>query len=196
MMDKKDADSWMVPALKRVKGIVEASPFSSEDHQEIIDLEQDAENRSLMGLGKVVNTGVREVLNCDLLYVALNNMDFDWGCHATLVLIKNDEVVGEEVRDEAVIAGLRNKKNVWFMHKNFVVYKDKITFPQDIMKKICHFEIPWLPAEWCTVENDTFRCHSIIYANPCTPSDVFLKDQYFSGLDERGLGTILVGVKL
>lgn len=195
-MDKKDADSWMVPALKRVKGIVEASPFSSEDHQEIIDLEQDAENRSLMGLGKVVNTGVREVLNCDLLYVALNNMDFDWGCHATLVLIKNDEVVGEEVRDEAVIAGLRNKKNVWFMHKNFVVYKDKITFPQDIMKKICHFEIPWLPAEWCTVENDTFRCHSIIYANPCTPSDVFLKDQYFSGLDERGLGTILVGVKL
>ncbi len=195
-MEKRVADGLMVSALKKVKGIVEASPFSSEDHQEIIDIEQDAENRSLMGLGKVANTGMREVLNCDLVYVALNNMDFDWGCHATLVLIKDDEVVGEEVRDEAVIAGLRNKKNVWFMHKNFVVYKDKISFPQDIMKKICHFEIPWLPAEWCTVENDTFQCHSIIYANPCTPSDVFLKDQYFSGLDERGLGTILVGVKL
>ena len=195
-MDKRAADGVMVSVLTKVKGIVEASPFSSEDHQEIIDIEQDAENRSLMGLGKVVNTGMREVLNCDLIYVALNNMDFDWGCHATLVLIKHDEVVGEEVRDEGVIAGLRNKKNVWFMHKNFVVYKDKINFPQDIMKKICHFEIPWLPAEWCTVETDTFRCHSIIYANPCTPSDVFLKDQYFSGLDERGLGTILVGVKL
>jgi len=195
-MEKRVADGLMVSALKKVKGVVEASPFSSEDRQEIIDIEQDAENRSLMGLGKVANTGMREVLNRDLIYVALNNMDFDWGCHATLVLIKDDEVVGEEVRDEAVIAGLRNKKNVWFMHKNFVVYKDKINFPQDIMKKICHFEIPWLPAEWCTVENDTFRCHSIIYANPCTPADVFLKDQYFSGLDERGLGTILVGVKL
>ena len=195
-MEKRVADGLMVSALKKVKGVVEASPFSSEDRQEIIDIEQDAENRSLMGLGKVVNTGVREVLNRDLIYVALNNMDFDWGCHATLVLIKDDEVVGEEVRDEAVIAGLRNKKNVWFMHKNFVVYKDKINFPQDIMKKICHFEIPWLPAEWCTVENDTFQCHSIIYANPCTPSDVFLKHQYFSGVDERGLGTILVGVKL
>lgn len=195
-MDKRAADGVMVSALTKVQGIVEASPFLSEDHQKIVDIEQDAENRSLMGLGKVVNTGVREVLNCDLIYVALNNMDFDWGCHATLALIKDDEVVGEEVRDEAVIARLRNKKNVWFMHKNFVVYKDKINFPQDIMKKICHFEIPWLPAEWCTVENDTFRCHSIIYANPCTPSDVFLKDQYFSGLDERGLGTILVGVKL
>jgi hypothetical protein len=195
-MDKRVADGVMVSALKKVKGIVEASPFLLEDHDKIIDIEKDAENRSLMGLGKVVNTGVREVLTCDYVYVALNNMDFDWGRHATLVLIKDDEVVGEEVRDEGVIARLRNKKNVWFMHKNFVVYKDNINFPQDIMKKICHFEIPWLPAEWCTVENDTFRCHSIIYGNPSTPSDVFLKDQYFSGLDERGLGTILVGVKL
>jgi hypothetical protein len=195
-MDKRVADGVMVSALKKVKGIVEASPFSSEDHAKIIDIEQDAENRSLMGLGKVVNTGVREVLTCDYVYVALNNMDFDWGCHATLVLIKDDEVVGEEVRDEGVIARLRNKKNVWFMHKNFVVYKDKITFPQDIMKKICHFEIPWLPADWCIVGDDRFQYQSILYANPATPSDVFLKDQYFSGLDERGLGTILVGVKL
>ena len=195
-MDKRMADVLVVSALKKAKGIVEANSFSSEDHDKIIDIEQDAENRSLMGLGKVINTGVREVLTCDYVYVALNNMDFDWGCHATLVLIKDDEVVGEEVRDEGVIARLRNKKNVWFMHKNFVVYKDKINFPQDIMKKICHFEIPWLPVEWCTVKNDTFQSHPIIYANPCTPSDVFLKDQYFSGLDERGLGTILVGVKL
>lgn len=195
-MDKREADTLMVPALKKVKGIVEASPFSSEDHQKIIDIEQDAEKRSLMGLGKVVNTGVREILNCDLIYVALNNMEFDWGCHATLVLKKGQEVVGEEVRDEEVIARLSNQKNVWFMHKNFVVYRDKISFPEDIMKKICHFEIPCLPAEWCSLEDNRFQCDSIIYANPSTPSDVFLKDQYFSGLDERGLGTILIGVKL
>ncbi len=195
-MDKREADTLMVPALKKVKGIVEASPFSSEDREKIIDIEQDAEKRSLMGLGKVVNTGVREILNCDLIYVALNNMEFDWGCHATLVLKKGQEVVGEEVRDEEVIARLSNQKNVWFMHKNFVVYRDKISFPQDIMKKICHFEIPCLPAEWCSLEDNRFQCDSIIYANPSTPSDVFLKDQYFSGLDERGLGTILIGVKL
>jgi hypothetical protein len=195
-MDRMEADALMVSALKKVKGIIEASRFLSKDHQKIIDIEQDAENRSLMGLGKVVNTGVRQVLNCDLIYVALNNMDFDWGRHATLVLMKDDEVVGEEVRDEEVIDRLTDQENVWFMHKNFVVYKDKITFPQDIMRKICHFEIPWIPAEWCNVEDDKFQCHSIIYANPATPSDVFLKEQYFSGLDERGLGTILVGVKL
>jgi hypothetical protein len=195
-MDKKKADGLIVCALKKVQGLVDASPLSEEDRQEILEIERDAEERSLMGLGKVVNTGVREVLNCELIYVALTNMDFDWGCNPTLVLKKGEKVVGEEVRDKEVIAKLSNQKNVWFMHQNFVVYRDKIVFPQDIMKNICHFEIPCIPAEWCTIENDNFQCHSIIYANPATPCDLYLKEQYFMGLDERGLGTILVGVKL
>ncbi len=195
-MDKKKADALMIPILKKVKGIVDAVPFSSQDCRTVLDIEQDAEKRSLMGLGKVFNAGVRDVLNCDLIYAVLNNMDFDWGSCATLILKKDDEVVGEEVRDEKVIAKLADRKNVWFMHKNFVVYKDKVSFPQDIMQKICYFEIPCLPAEWCLAEDNTFQCHSIIYASPCTPSDTFLKEQYFNEADEKESGTILVGVKL
>lgn len=196
IMDKNETDELMVSALEKVKGIVKAYPFAPEDRGKIMEIEADAEKRSLMGLGKVVNVGVREVLKCDLIYVALNNMDFDWGCHATLVLKKGDEIVGAEVRDEEIIARLSKQKNVWFMHKNFVVYKDKMSFPQDIMKKICYFEIPCLPAEWCLVEDNTFHCNSMIYANPCTPSDIYLKEQYFNGLDEKGCGTILVSIEL
>ena len=194
-MDKNETDALMVSSLEKVKGIVKACPFAPEDRRKIMEIEEDAEKRSLMGLGKVINVGVREVLKCDLIYVALNNMDFDWGCHSTLVLKKGDEVVGAEVRDQEIIARLSKQETVWFMHKHFVVYKDKMSFPQDIMKKICHFEIPCLPAEWCLVENDTFHCNSIIYANPCTPSDIYLKEQYFNGLDEKGCGTILVSIE-
>jgi len=195
IMDKNETDALMVSTLEKVKGIVKACPFASEDRRKIMDIEEDAEKRSLMGLGQVINVGVREVLKCDPVYVALNNMNFDWGCHATLVLKKGDEVVGAEVRDEELIARLSKQKNVWFMHKNFVVYKDKMSFPQDIMKKICYFEIPCLPAEWCLVEDDSFQCNSIIYANPCTPSDIYLKEQYFNGTDEKGCGTILVAIE-
>jgi hypothetical protein len=196
IMDKNETDALMVSTLEKVKGIVKACPFASEDRRKIMDIEEDAEKRSLMGLGQVINVGVREVLKCDSVYVALNNMNFDWGCHATLVLKKGDEVVGAEVRDEELIARLSKQKNVWFMHKNFVVYKDKMSFPQDIMKKICYFEIPCLPAEWCLVEDESFQCNSIIYANPCTPSDIYLKEQYFNGTDEKGCGTILVAIEL
>ncbi len=194
-MDRKAGNTALFEAVKNSRGIVEVAFFLSEDRKKIVDIEADAEERSLMGLGKVINTGVREVLRCKLIYAALNNMDFAWGPHATLVMKKGREVVGKEVRDEHLIAELSNRKDVWFMHKNFVVYKDKMTFPQDIMRKIVHFEIPPLPAEWCRVEDAELQCRSIIYANPSTPADTFLKEKYFHGLDERGFGTILIGLQ-
>jgi hypothetical protein len=194
-MDKNETDALMVSTLEKVKGINKAEPFALKDRAKVKEIEKDAEKQSLMGLGKVVNVGVERVLECELVYVALNNMDFDWGCHATLVLKKGNEVVGEEVRDKGVIARLSERKDVWFMHKNFVVYRDKISFPQDIMKKICFFEIPCLPAQWCLAKDAELDCHSIIYANPCTPADIFLKERYFGGLDEKGCGTILVGIE-
>lgn len=195
-MSKETADEAMIPALSRVTGIVEVCPFSDQDRQKILDIEKDAEEKGLMGLGKVVNSGVREILGCDLIYVALTSMDFDWGCQASLVLKKGDEIVGEEVRDKEVITRLSKQKNVWFMHENFVIYKDRISFPKELTQKVCRFEIPCLPAEWCVLEDDSFQCQSIIYANPATPCDIYLKKQYFRGLDEKGLGTILVGAKL
>ncbi|MGE5839640.1 MAG: hypothetical protein ACM34H_06870 [Deltaproteobacteria bacterium] len=195
-MDKFEADRFIIDALRQVKGIVDAVRLSDQDRKRILQIEDDAERRSLMGLGKVTNTGVRAVADCDLVYVALNNLDFDWGCSANLLLKKGDEIVGEEIRDEKRIAELSGKKNAWFMHRNFVVYKDRVCFPQDIMNKTCHFEIPSLSAEWCSLGDEKDRFQSIIYANPSTPADLHLKENYFGGKDERGLGTILIGFNL
>lgn len=188
-------DELVLASLRGVKGIEDVQTVRDEDRSRILDIEKDAEERSLMGLGKVVNTGVREALAREAVYVALTTMEFDWSCHTTLLLKKGEEEVGKEVRDEETIAKLSGQKNVWFMHRNFVVYKDKICFPQDIMTKVCHFEIPPLQADWCRIEKEGFSCSAVIFANPATPSDLFLKENYFGGKDERGLGTILIGVQ-
>ena len=195
-MDRAKIDRIMTIALKNVKGINQSSPFSSDDHKKILDIEQEAEKNAFMGLGNVVNAGVRKVLTYELIYVALTNMDFAWGTHASLVMRKGEELVGEEVQDKKRIAELSKRKDVWFMHQNFVIYKDKVSFPQDLMKKICHFEIPGLPADWCRLEDEAIENHSIIYSNPSTLGDIFLKEQYFDGIQEQGLGTILIGVEL
>ncbi len=186
----------MAIALKNVKGIKKAAPFSSDDRQKMLDIEQEAEKKAFMGLGNVVNDGVRKVLTSELIYVALTNMDFAWSAHPSLVMKKGEELVGEEVQDKQRIAELSKRKDVWFMHPNFVIYKDKVSFPQDLMKKICHFEIPGIPADWCRLEDTANENHSIIYANPSTLGDIFLKAQYFDGIPEKGLGTILIGVDL
>jgi len=195
-MDRQKLDKVITIALNNVKGIIKAGPFSNDNRRKMLDIEQEAEKNAFMGLGTVVNAGVRKVLTYEFIYVALTNMDFDWGCQSSLVMKKGQELVGEEVRDKERIAELSKREDVWFMHQNFVIYKDKVSFPQDLMKKVCHFEIPGLPAEWCLVEDENFQCRSIIYANPSTLGDIFLKKKYFNDIDEKGLGTILIGVNL
>jgi len=194
-IDRPKADAVVIVALKKVKGILDAAPFSEKDSEQVLSIEEEAEKHSLMGLGQVANTGIREVLNCDLIYVALTNKEFVWGS-PSLVLTKGDEVVGEEIEDEEAIARLKQMDNVWFMLDDFVIYKDRISFPQDMIKNACCFSMPCLPADWCVFEGSDFSCNCVIYANPATPTDLFLKDKYFNGIDEHGLGTILIGVKL
>lgn len=195
-MDKNEIDGLFLSRFKQETGIVEAFPVEEEDRGKILEIEEDAETRSLMGLGRVINSGVRQVLKDELLYVALTSMDFEWGCHSSLILKKADEVVGKEIRDKDEIEKLSGRKDVWFMHRNFVVFKDKISFPGDIMKKICHFEIPGLTDDWCRPDPGKIQCRSAVFANPATPCDVYLKKKYFQGMDERGLGTILIGINL
>lgn len=194
-MDREKIDEVMIAALGNVTGIVEARPLPAEAFPPILEKEIEAEKRSLMGLGKVVNTGVRDILNFDLVYAALTSKEFDWGCHSALLLKKGRETVGQEVRDETALAELAKEKNVWFLHKNFVVYKDRISFPGDIMNKICTFEIPCLPAEFCMLDDDQFQCQSINFASPSVLCDLYLKEQYFKGENVADLGTILIGVK-
>lgn len=196
MIDREQADDLMMEALTRVTGITRTAPLADEDCEEVIRIEREAEANSLMGLGKVVNAGVREVVECDWIYVALTDMEFDWGCHPNLLMKKGDEIVGEEVTDPQRIKHLAEDKNVWFMHKNFVVYRNRVAFPHDIMKKICYFEIPCHPADWCIIDQGVMQCHSIIYGSPSTPCDVFLKERYFQAEDVQGSGTVLIGVKL
>jgi hypothetical protein len=194
-MDRQKIDKIITIALNNVKGIIKAGPFSNDNRPKMLDIEQEAEKNAFMGLGTVVNAGVRKVLTYEFIYVALTNMDFDWGCHASLVMKKGEELVGEEVQDKKRIAELSKREDVWFMHQNFVIYKDKVSFPQDLMKKICYFEIPGRPADWCRLEDEAIEYNSIIHAVPSTLGDTFLKEQYFDGIQEKGLGTILVGVE-
>jgi hypothetical protein len=195
MLAREKVDGLILETFKRTEGIADARALADEDRLKVIDFEQEAESRSLLGLGKVVNAGVLEVLECDWVYVALTQVCFPWPSGPSLLLKKGDEIVGEEVTDEQTMARLSSDKNVWFMHKNFVVYKDKVSFPQDIMKKICYFEIPGHRVHWLDNEHG-LQFQFTAYCSPSPPCDVFLKERYFQGKDVQGTGTILIGIKL
>lgn len=188
----KSMDADIITRISEVDGIIAVQPLS-EDHRAVILVkEQQAESQSLMGL--VINKGVRKVLTCSTICVALTDMDFDWGCQPALVLTKDSRVVGEEIRDEERIRDLEENSEVWFMHRNFVIYKDRIQFPKDLMKNGCRFEIPCLTADWIAEEEPVSNPASGIIATPSPPVDLYLKEHYFDGYKAEGSGTILVGL--
>lgn len=194
MIEENQLNTLIQKTLLKIKGIRCVCPIRSADHSEILRLEDEAEKRSLMGMGKVINSGVRKALQFDSTYVALTSKEFNWGHCSSLILMKGDQLVGEDIYDEVVLEELSKSPNAWFLHKNFVVYKDRVSFPKDIMQKICHFEIPGMSVDWLSKESKKGIRFDVWYSNPSTFCDAHLKENYFDGIKEHGLGTILIGV--
>lgn len=184
-------DDQTLVRIRCLKGIQEAFVLEEGDRFRLLEIETEAEKKAFMGLGMCYNSGIREVLRLPVVIVAITNMDFDWGCQAHILLKKGEEIVGEEVRDTTRIQELEKDENVWFLHKNFVIYKDKVDFPNDIVEKKCCFELPALTQEQSAP--DFREITNYLYCSPSTAGDVFLKKKYYQDMDEWGTGTVLLG---
>jgi hypothetical protein len=188
-----DIAERIVEYLLRIKGIRAVFRLDEEDRLRLLDVETAAEKKAFMGLGMCYNSGIRDVLRCDMVFVGITGMDFDWGCQSHIILKKGEEIVGEEVLDEARIEKLKERKDVWFLHKNFVIYKDSCSFPEDLVAKRCCFELPALTSEGAIPGLEQFG--DTVFCFPSTAGDVFLKERYYDAKDERGTGTAVFGFK-
>lgn len=186
-----DIAERIVGCLRAIKGIRAVFRLDEEDRLRLLDVETAAEKKAFMGLGMCYNSGIRDVLRCKIVFVGITGMDFDWGCQSHIVLKKGEEIVGEEVSDERRIEELKERKDVWFLHKNFVIYKDRCNFPDDLVAKRCCFELPALSSEGAITGLEEFG--DSLFCFPSTAGDVFLKERYYDAKDERGTGTVVFG---
>ncbi len=186
-------ENALLTAVDDLAGILAAFPVEPETRHALYDIEVAAEKKAFMGMGKVYNSGIREVLACPDVILAVTGPDFDWGCHSHMLLMKDDEVVGEEVWEAGRLRELEKRPDVYFIHRNFVIYTAKVNFPRDITEKICHFEYPAIPVggeiPGLPGAKEAIMCH------PSTAGDLFLKQNYFGGRDERGTGTAVFGFR-
>jgi len=188
-----ESRSEISSAFEAIKGIDEILVLGDDVRFKLLDIEVEAEKKAFMGMGKTYNSGIREVLACGLVLLGLTNTDFDWGCQSHMVLKKDDQIVGEEIWEPNKIRELEKRADVWFLHQNFVIYKSRVNFPQDIIQKRCCFELPALFLESERVDLppglECVMCH------PSPAGDLYLKQTYWDGRDERGQGTILFGLR-
>lgn len=188
----EDSDR-IAQSVRSIKGIVKVFVLDAATSFQLLDIEIQAEKKAFMGMGLCYNSGIREVLSCPVVITGITSEDFDWGCQSHIILKKEDEIVGEEVRNPERIKDLEQRKDVCFLHKNFVIYKDKINFPGDIVQKKCVFELPALTGR--ELIPDLLEAEGCVLCFPSVTGDIFLKKTYYEGIDERGTGTVLFGFK-
>jgi hypothetical protein len=186
-------DDRIVVCVRSIKGIDAVFALEEADRFQLLEIEIEEEKKAFMGMGMCYNSGIRDVLRCPVVMVAITTMDFSWGCQSHLILKKGDEVVGEEISDPARIHELAGRTNVFFLHKNFVIYKDKVDFPRDVVEKRCCFELPALTSEECLPGLEDLGDY--LFCFPSTRGDVFLKLKYYEEKDEWGTGTVLFGFR-
>lgn len=182
----------ILSGLNRLKGVVKTAVLDDALCHRLYHIELAAEKKAFMGMGRVFNSGIREVLASPLVLVCFTNRDYHWGCHSHMVLKKEDEIVGEEVHDPHRIRLLKQRADVWFLHRNFVIYKGRVDFPRDVVEKRCFFEYPAVRPDSEGRMPDTV---DYLVSYPTVPGDLFLKETLYDKRDDHGLGTALYGIR-
>jgi len=189
----------IIDLLSSIDGVIAVSQIEKESREQIIELEKDYENGSVIGLH---NLGIRKVLECNTVFAILKNTGFRPPPGATVFLVEsidNDEdkeyllnvgsnnyrIIGEE---------LINKKpsedeDYMYISEDFVLYPER---RKNRIKNPAFFLIP--PLGFMELENvkNSFNLKNIISVSPSTMADLYIRKQCDFSPSEK-LATILIG---
>ncbi|MEM1985089.1 MAG: hypothetical protein QXW76_07485, partial [Candidatus Korarchaeum sp.] len=107
-----------------IKGILKLRLLNDYEKNIIMKLEEKAEKNILMGLMPGLNVGVREALSRDFTLIGITDNNFEWPRRGIVKMIYNDEVLGEDVRDEKELEVLKREGHK-ILANYIVIYRDK-----------------------------------------------------------------------
>ncbi len=175
-------------SIMEIKGVGKTLLIDDNDRDIIRELEKKADEMTLMGLGRGDNKGVKKVLEKDVIFAFMTDMEYRWPEGPNVILMHDGCVVGEDLDDEEKLEEMRTCKDKLVIG-NIVIYDT------DVLKKMDKKTNPLvvvLPPKPCNeVECVDNVCNAVL-ASPSPPSDEFLKGKM--GLDNlHGTGTFLLG---
>jgi len=166
----------VVSRIKSIRGVRQVLILTEEDKRRVLELEREAEQRVMMGLGLGDNRGVKVALRCDVVVAFITDAEYEWPPGPNLVLTWKGKVIGEDV-----VMG------------NFVVYKDRVPMPSLIAEEP---PLAVFPPKPCPEIENVPRIYNAVQGSPSPPADTYLKKRMNTDLRDPRLGTALVGFNL
>ncbi len=185
-MDESEIEKKVKSALEGIKGVLWIKILSQEDKEKILQIEQEAEKHVLFGLGKGLNTGLREILKRDIIIAIGNDNEFEWPPESAIQLVSDGEVIGEEIKSPEKAKEYKEQGHV--IAGNLVIYRDKT---RSVMRAR-NFTVVFPPMSFKPFESIS-EFTDVISASPCPPSHLFICEKMGK---EEVPGTILVGFNI
>jgi hypothetical protein len=188
---KDDADSeksfscsQTEEALKNLKGIVAVMRLTDDDKKEAERLEKKADEGVLMGICKGINIGLFEALQKKNVFACVSDETLVWPKESYVLVICGDELVGQDIYDEAKLQELKNQGEI--VAGNLVFYRNKVNLFRERREEarvhMLAMQIPELKA-----------CGAVV-ASPAPPVDLFIREKFGLDPQDSRLGSIVVGV--
>ena len=172
-------------ALKGIEGVICVKELTEEEKSEVLRLEEEAEKSVLMGLCRGINIGVREALKKRKVFACASDRSFKWPQSSYIKIVCGEEVIGEDVNDQARLERLKSEGNI--VAGTLIFYRDKMRLFRDRRDETM---VQILPLEMGEIHGK-----KAVVGSPSPPADLFLKSRMKVDTELSGLGTILIGIE-
>ncbi|MCS3923071.1 hypothetical protein [Methanosalsum natronophilum] len=187
-MEKDDVIEKVMEELKKIKGVKDTYVLAEKDKDRIEELEKQASEMTLMGLGYGDNQGVKEVIKSDIVIAFTTTMEYEWPEGPNVILKHYDEIIGEEVNDPEELKRWECEENTLVIG-NLVIYgKNTLSSAMKDPEKIAVV----MPPKDCPEVSRITEVTDVKLGSPSPPSDDFIKDK-MEVTKEQGLGTFMLG---
>jgi hypothetical protein len=170
--------------LAKLKGIVKIQRLDDAQKESAQNLECQAEGKVLMGLCPGTNIGLRDAFSKRNVFACLTDETLVWPSCSYIRLVCGDELIGQDIYDEGELKRMREEGDL--VAGNLVFYRSKMGLLKERRSDLRVHLMPMEIGELCA-------CGAVV-ASPSPPTDVYLKRVLGADLDDRRLGTIVVGV--
>lgn len=194
MMEAENARlETVLTVLRECRGVIAIKLLSKAEKKEILDVESKVEEKIIFGMCKSLNKGVREALQREFtVAMVIQTSEFQYPHHPYMIMVCEDRIIGELVKDPKKVEELRKSPNSFFLWDNFVVYMKK--FPRDPNERR-KVRIVYLPREPLQLQGVSYVKDSV-FGTPSTQGDILIKKMLNVKSKDLTMGTCLVGFNI
>jgi len=179
-----------VDVLRSCVGVKDIRLLTSEERDKLLSVEEADEDKIAYGMCKTSNNGLREALNRDFTTVLLiDSSIYEYPHHPYMVMVYDDIVVGEQVKDSGKQEELRKDRKNFFLWDEFVIYTPLLPREKEAKQRL---RMVYKPMK--VVQLDSVDCvDEAVFGTPSTAGDSLLKEMKNWGVTHPDIGTCVIG---